>query len=152
MLNDTMVTLQGHVGGPVTLRQAGETNVANLRVACTPRRFQRSTDEWVDGETQWYSVSAWRHLGEHCARSLNTGDPVIVHGRLSTSTYTNKDGIEVVGLEIDALLVGHDLSRGITSFSKRPSAAELRARAAAGAAAAAGSEEQEAGAAGAVAA
>ncbi|WP_300403900.1 single-stranded DNA-binding protein [Nocardioides sp.] len=151
MLNDTMVTLQGHVGGTVTLRQAGETNVANFRVACTPRRFQRSTDEWVDGATQWYSVSAWRHLGEHCARSLATGEPVIVHGRLSTSTYTNKDGVEVTGLEIEALLVGHDLSRGITSFSKRPSAAELQARAAAGAAAA-GSGEQEAGAAGVVAA
>jgi len=152
MLNDTMVTLQGHVGGTVTLRQAGETNVANFRVACTPRRFQRSTNEWVDGETQWYSVSAWRHLGEHCARSLNTGDPVIVHGRLGASTYTNKDGVEVTGFEIEALLVGHDLSRGISSFSKRPSAAELQARAAAGAAAAAGSDEQEAGAAGGVAA
>ena len=28
MLNDTMVTLQGHVGGPVTLRQAGDAAAA----------------------------------------------------------------------------------------------------------------------------
>ena len=129
MLNDTMVTLQGHVGGPVNLRQAGDSPVANLRVACTPRRFQRHSNEWVDGETQWYSVSAWRHLGEHCARSLKSGDPVIVHGRLHTRTYTNKDGVEVTSLEVEALLVGHDLSRGISAFSKRPSAAELAARA-----------------------
>ncbi len=131
MLNDTMVTLQGHIGGPVNLRQAGDSPVANLRVACTPRRLQRQTNQWVDGETQWYSVSAWRHLGEHCARSLVSGDPVIVHGRLHTRTYTNKDGAEVTSLEVEALLVGHDLSRGISSFSKRPSAAEMAARAAA---------------------
>lgn len=135
MLNDTMVTLQGHVGGTVNLRQAGDSLVANLRVACTPRRLQRRTNEWVDGETQWYSVSAWRQLGEHCARSLTSGDPVLVHGRLTTRTYRNKDGVEVTALEIEALLIGHDLSRGISVFHKRPSAAELEARVAAAAAA-----------------
>ena len=129
MINDTIVTLQGHVGGSVTLRQAGDNPVANLRVACTPRKLTRATGEWSDGETQWYSVSAWRHLGEHCARSLRSGDPVIVHGRLSTHTYVNKDGVEVTSLDVDALLIGHDLSRGISTFTKRPSAAELAARA-----------------------
>lgn len=128
MINDTIVTLQGHVGGPVTLRPAGDSTVANLRVACTPRRLKRATGEWVDGETQWYSVSAWRHLGEHCARSLHTGDPVIVHGRLSTRTYVDKNGVEVSSLEVEALLVGHDLGRGISSFTKRPSGAEVEAR------------------------
>lgn len=128
MINDTIVTLQGRVGGPVDLREVGDSVVANLRVACTPRRLKRATNEWVDGETQWYSVSAWRHLGEHCARSLSTGDPVVVHGRLTTRTYVGKDGVEATALEVDALLVGHDLNRGITSFTKRPSAAELEAR------------------------
>jgi len=131
MSNDTIVTLQGHVGGTVQLREVGDAVVANLRVACTPRRLKRATGEWVDGETQWYSVSAWRHLGEHCARSLNSGDPVVVHGRLTTRTYVNKDGVEVTTLEVDALLVGHDLNRGITTFAKRPSAAELAERQAA---------------------
>lgn len=123
MLNDTMVTLQGYVGGDVELRQVGDSVVANLRVAATPRKYQRRSEEWSDGETQWYSVSAWRHLGEHCARSLRRGDPVVVHGRLLLRTYVNKAGIEVTALEIDALLVGHDLTRGISSFSKRPVAA-----------------------------
>ena len=127
MINDTMVTLQGHVGGAVQLRQAGDSQVAHLRVACTPRRLKRATGEWVDGETQWYSVSAWRHLGEHCARSLSSGDPVILHGRLQTRTYVNKDGVEVTGLEVEALLIGHDLSRGVSSFRKRPPAPEQHA-------------------------
>ena len=121
MSNDTMVTLQGHVGGDVTLRSAAGTLVAGFRVACTPRRFQRSTEEWVDGTTQWYSVSAWRTLGEHCHDSLRRGDPVIVHGRLQQRPYVNKSGVEVTALEIDAVLVGHDLTRGVTRFSKASS-------------------------------
>ena len=122
MSNDTMVTLQGHVGGDVQLRTAGESCVANIRVACTPRRYQRRTDEWVDGTTQWYTVNAWRALGEHCARSLRRGDPVIVHGRLHARTYINKHNVEVLTFEVEALMVGHDLNRGISQFIRVPKA------------------------------
>ncbi len=120
MLNDTMVTLQGYVGADVVLRQAGDVPVAALRVACTPRRFRRSTQEWVDGTTQWYTVNAWRQLGEHCARSVRRGDPVVVHGRLEARTYVNKAGIEVTTFEVEALVVGHDLSWGTSTFTKAP--------------------------------
>ena len=120
MSNDTMVTLQGYVGGDVRLRPAAGTFVAGFRVACTPRRFQRSSAEWVDGTTQWYTVNAWRALAEHCDRSLRRGDPVIVHGRLQQRSYVNKSGLEVTTLEIDAVLVGHDLNRGVTQFRKMP--------------------------------
>lgn len=122
MFNETTVTLQGNVGGDVVLRQAGDQVVANFRIACTPRRLQRRTGEWVDGETQWYSVSAWRHLGEHCSRSLRRGDPVVVHGRLSQRSYINKSNVEVTALEIEAWLVGHDLGKGVSVFTRRPTA------------------------------
>lgn len=118
MANDTMVTVQGWLGSDPTAREAGGATVANFRVGCTPRRYHRTRGEWVDGPTQWYGVSAWRALGEHCLRSLRTGDPVIVHGRLNQRAYVNKNSVEVVSLEIDAIAVGHDLSRGISSFSK----------------------------------
>jgi len=121
MSNETMVTLQGNVGGDVTLRQAGEQVVANFRIACTPRRYQRKSEEWVDGETQWYTVNAWRALGEHCSRSLRRGDPVVVQGRLSQRSYINKNNVEVTALEVEALLVGHDLSKGVSVFTRRPS-------------------------------
>lgn len=119
MLNETMVTLQGHVGGDVELRQAGESPVANIRVAATPRHYRRRTQEWVDGETQWYTVNAWRQLGEHCAQSLQRGDAVVVHGRLHARSYVNKNGVEVTAQEVEALVVGHDLNRGTSSFVRR---------------------------------
>lgn len=117
MTNDTMVTVQGWLGSEPQLRDAAGTSVANFRVGCTPRRFHRGRQEWVDGPTQWYGVSAWRVLGEHCKRSLHMGDPVIVHGRLNQRSY-DRNGVEVTALEIEAVTVGHDLSRGIAVFTK----------------------------------
>jgi single-strand DNA-binding protein len=120
MINETVVTLQGRLGADPQLRQAGGSVVASFRVASTPRRFRRSTQEWVDGSTQWYTVNAWRALGEHCATSLRRGDPVIVHGRLNAHTYVNKAGHEVTSFEVEADVVGHDLTKGVTRFARAP--------------------------------
>lgn len=115
---ETTVTLHGYLGGDVTLRRAGEVPVANFRVAHTPRRFDRATQEWSDGETQWYTVNAWRALAEHCDRSLRRGDPVFVHGRLRMRSYLNGNDVEVTVYEVEATLVGHDLNRGVSSFQR----------------------------------
>jgi single-strand DNA-binding protein len=120
MSNDTMVTVQGWVAADPDLRSVSGYHVVSFRVGCTPRRFHRGRQEWVDQPTQWYSVSAWRDLAVNCATSLKKGQPVIVHGRLNHRTYVNKNDVEVVALEIDALTVGHDLTRGIGSFAKSP--------------------------------
>ncbi|MGZ4488733.1 MAG: single-stranded DNA-binding protein [Nocardioides sp.] len=117
-MNETLITLQGWVGGNVTARDAGGVPVATFRVASTPRRFNRRTDQWGDGETQWHTVNVWRALAQHCERSLRRGDPVFVHGRLNATTWTNAAGVEVSGFEVDAYVVGHDLTRGCTAFSK----------------------------------
>jgi len=120
MMNETIVTLEGWLGSDVTLRQAGDSRVANFRLGCTPRRFNRKTGEWVNGQTQWFTVNAWRALGENCAQSLRRGDPVVVHGRLNASTYLNSANVEVTSFEVEASFVGHDLNRGVSSFAKTP--------------------------------
>ena len=117
-MNETVVTLQGWLGGGVTVRQAGDSVVANFRVATTPRRYQKKSDSWVDGDTQWYSVCAWRGLAGNCERSLRRGDPVVVHGKLKAQVWTNSAGIEVTSFEVEASFVGHDLNRGISEFSR----------------------------------
>lgn len=123
-MSDSTITVRGWLGADVTLRQVGDASVASFRLACTPRRFNRRTESWSDGLTQWYTVSAWRGLADNCATSLRRGDPVVVHGRLETRTYVNNNGVEVLSFEIDAVHVGHDLSRGTTVFTRsaRPEA------------------------------
>lgn len=120
MSNDTMITLQGWIGSDPTTREVGGAAVTNFRLACTPRRFHRQREEWVDGETQWYTVNAWRLLAENSQRSLQKGDPIVVHGRLAHRTYVNKSGVEVLTLEVEAVTMGHDLSRGCSQFLKAP--------------------------------
>lgn len=118
MMNETQVTLTGWLGNAVSVRPAGDSQVASFRLACTPRRFNRRTQEWFDADTQWYTVNAWRSLGEHCADSLSVGDPVVVHGKLSAQTWTNSAGVAVTTFEVEAAFVGHDLNRGTSSFVK----------------------------------
>ena len=120
MANDTMVTVQGWIGSTPQLRDAAGSSVLNFRLGCTPRHLRRSTNEWVDGETQWYSVSAWRRLAGHAAQSLKQGDPVVVHGRLNHRTYTTKSGAEAISVELEAVTIGHDLTRGVATFLKAP--------------------------------
>lgn len=117
-MNESMVTFQGWLGADVRTRHAAGVLVASFRVASTPRRLNRATGEWHDGPTQWYSVNAWRALGDHCASSLRRGDPVVVHGRLTQSTWVNADGVEMTTLDVDASFVGHDLNRGTATFTR----------------------------------
>lgn len=121
-MNQSMITLQGYLGADPMLRRAGGHAVANFRVAVTPRRLDRATGKWVDLPTQWYTVNAWRQLGENVARSLRKGDPVVVHGRLMARSYVNRDQIEVNTFEIEAAVVGHDLNRGVSTIAKTPPA------------------------------
>ncbi|MGY0389185.1 single-stranded DNA-binding protein [Nocardioides sp. WG-D5] len=119
-MNDSIITLRGYVGADPIVRSVGEVSVANFRIACTPRKFNRASGEWSDGVTQWFTVSAWRQLGENVGRSLRKGDPVVVQGRLTARSYVNKDGLEVNTFEVEANVVGHDLNRGMTSLSRNP--------------------------------
>jgi single-strand DNA-binding protein len=124
-MSDSMITIRGWLGADVTLREVGEVPVASFRLACTPRKFNRRTETWSEGLTQWYTVTAWRALAQNCAASLRRGDPVVVHGRLETRTYVNANDVEVLSFEIDAVHVGHDLSRGTSAFTRAPKAEQV---------------------------
>ena len=120
------VTLVGNVVTDVTLRQTSGGPVAGFRLAATNGYTDRRTQQWVE-RTTYLSVSAWRALGEHVAGSVHKGQPVVVVGRLRQRDY-EKDGQRFNVVEIDADLVGHDLTRGTAEFvrSRRgPQTADL---------------------------
>ena len=119
-MQDTYVTVIGNVVAEPTLKRTGAgTPVLTLRVASTPRRFDRSTGEWRDRETTFISASCWRALAEHVHRSVRKGDPVVVYGTLVQDTWETGSGERRSSLQIEAVTVGHDLSRGQTHF-RRP--------------------------------
>jgi single-strand DNA-binding protein len=122
-MNEPFVTFQGWVGD-VVYRETKEGNVANLRVACTPRI--RRKGEWTDGPTSWFSVACWRALAENVRQSVKKGDPVIVHGRLRADVWQRDDNQTSTTYIVEASYVGHDLSRGTSIFSRsvRPERSE----------------------------
>ena len=107
------VHITGYVGTEVELRPT--SGVGSFRVASTPR--YRKNGDWVDGNTTWLTVTCWRNLAEHAAKSIRKGDPVIVIGKLRTNVWKGEEGV-VERLILEATTIGHDLSRGTSMFSR----------------------------------
>lgn len=115
-MNETLVTVVGNVASAVSYAQtAAGVPVANFRMATTERRFDRSAGDWVDGDTTWITVVAWRGLATNLVSSVNKGDPVVVSGRLRVREW-GEEGHRRTTVEIDARSVGHDLARGTSAF------------------------------------
>lgn len=111
-MKSTSITVVGNLITPVNRRNLPSgTSVASFRIACTERRMDRATGEWADGETFYIGVTCWRELAENVAASLGVGDPIMVRGRIFTSTYDDKEGRRNTVQEIDADAVGPDLAR-----------------------------------------
>ncbi|HEY3924773.1 MAG TPA: single-stranded DNA-binding protein [Acidothermaceae bacterium] len=116
---DTQVTVVGNlVAEPrLTYLKDGQP-VASFRLASTPRRFDRASGQWKDGDTLFTNVNCWRALAENVYQSLKKGNSVIVIGRLSVRPYETKDGDKRQSVDIDAMAVGPDLGR-VTTIVKR---------------------------------
>ena len=91
--------------------------VASFRLAASERKFDRETNRWVDGSVTWYSVVCWRHVAENVASSLQKGDPVVIVGRLSLREW-EQDGRAGSTLDLTADVIGHDLTRGTSTFAR----------------------------------
>src|SRR3972149_1972438 len=65
--------------------------VVKFRVAVN-RRFKDESGNWKDGETSYFSVNAWRTLGENIAESLTRGTRVLVAGRLRWRAWGTQEG------------------------------------------------------------
>jgi single-strand DNA-binding protein len=124
MMNDTYLTVSGNVVDEPKLRKTATNGitVASFRVASTSRRRDAETGDWSDGDTLFVNVTCWRSMATNVAGSLFKGQPVVVHGRFYSRQYT-KDEVTRVTYELDAISVGHDLSRGVSTFTKSTPAA-----------------------------
>src|ERR1700729_3225609 len=64
MSQDNTITVRGYVTAEPKMwqRTPEQSPVATIRVGSTPRKLNRETGEWQDGETSYYSVKCWRKL------------------------------------------------------------------------------------------
>ena len=117
-MNEIEITVVGNVVSDVRhVLTADGTPVASFRVASTSRKFNKDISAFVDGDVTYLTVTAWRRLADHCAKSLVKGDPIIVFGRLRLRAW-EKDEKRGTSVEVDAVAVGPNLALGTSAFTR----------------------------------
>ena len=98
---DNIITVSGNLTREPELRfTASGKAVAGFGLAVN-RRFQQN-GEWVDAPPQFFNVTAWDRLGEHCAQTFGKGDRAVVTGRLEVREYDGQDGNKRQSIDIIA--------------------------------------------------
>ena len=117
-MNDIITTVIGNAVTDVSLRVTSSgTSVASFRIASNSRRFDKSTNSWIDQEPSYLSITAWSQLAENVALSVHKGQPLVVTGKLKVRQWQDADK-SGTNVEIDAIAIGHDLNRGTSEFTK----------------------------------
>lgn len=117
-MNETEITVSGRVvADPEHRTTRSGMQFTTFRIASTVRRRNRE-GVFVDGPTSFYNVAAFRSLGMNSHESLRKGDPVVVHGRITITTWQRADESWGSSGDIEALSVGHDLTFGTTEYAK----------------------------------
>jgi single-strand DNA-binding protein len=86
-------------------------------LASSKRRFDRAKNAWIDGETNWFTVTCFRQLAINTASSVSKGDRISTSGRLKVRDWDNGERTGT-SVEIEADVVGHDLSWGNSVFTR----------------------------------
>jgi single-strand DNA-binding protein len=129
-MTDTL-TLTGLVATPpkhlVTLTGL---SITSFRLASNQRRYDRTKQEWVDIDTNWYTITAFRQLANNVVLSVQKGHRIVVTGRVRIRDWNNEEKhTSGTTIEIDAEAIGHDLAWGTAQFTRSAVAAVAEAEA-----------------------
>ncbi|ACU76188.1 single-strand binding protein [Catenulispora acidiphila DSM 44928] len=115
-MNETTVTVVGTVCSDIRYGQSTDNNpIARFQIRNTPRRYDKRTGTWTDGDPNYFSAICWRNLADHVASSMGVGDPVVATGRLRISRWRRGEE-NVVTAELEVQAIGHDLRWGTTVY------------------------------------
>ena len=118
-MNDTTLTITGNLAADPELRfTPSGAAVANFTVISTPRRYDRTTQQWSDGEPISIRCNLWRQPAENVAESLTRGSRVIVTGRLRSRQWDTRDGDKRISLELEVDDIGASLKFATVQVTK----------------------------------
>jgi single-strand DNA-binding protein len=120
MSQENTIILRGFVTAEPKFWQSSptQTPLAEIRLGHTPRRLNKATGEWEDGETSYYSVKCWRRLAVNVKGSLRKGDMILVKGKVVMRTWVDDQQRNRVQMQVEADSVGHDLAFGWSHFNR----------------------------------
>ena len=91
--------------------------ITSFRLASTQRRFDRSQEKWIDGDTNWYTITAFRQLAVNAAQSISKGQRIILTGVVRIREWES-DERTGTNVEVESESIGHDLAWGTAVFSR----------------------------------
>jgi single-strand DNA-binding protein len=123
MSEETTITMVGNLTADPELRTIGSgASVANFTIASTPRMYDRTSNQWSDGQALFMRCTVWRDLAVHVASSLSKGMRVIAQGRLSQRSYQSRDGQPRTVVELTVDEIGPSLRYATCQVTRSPHA------------------------------
>ena len=120
MSQENTISLRGFVTAEPRFWQSSptQTPLAEIRLGHTPRRLNRTTGEWEDGETSYYTIKCWRRLAVNVKGCLRKGDMILVRGKVVMRTWVDDQQRNRTQMQVEADAVGHDLAFGWSHFNR----------------------------------
>lgn len=103
------VTLIGNLADHPDLSYTAQGTAVTELVVAVSRRIRDAFGSWTSTRDGFIPVVAWRDLAEHAAENLAKGDRVVIAGRLTQDSYTDRDGIRRTSIKVVATEVAPGL-------------------------------------------
>lgn len=119
MSNETIITIVGNLTDDPELRfTPSGAALARFSIASTPRRFDKASGEYVDGDTLFLRATAWRQVAENVAESLQRGMRVVATGRLRQSNWETPEGDKRSSIDLEVDEIGPSLTFATAKVTK----------------------------------
>ncbi|MBE8524211.1 single-stranded DNA-binding protein [Amycolatopsis sp. H6(2020)] len=127
MAGETTITIIGNLTDDPTSRFFDSGSfVTNFTVASTPRKLNRATGEWEDGDALFMRCNAWGQFGENIANSLRRGGRVVVQGRLKQRSFETNEGEKRTVMELEVDEIGPSLRYATAEVTKNGKTTQAR--------------------------
>lgn len=123
------ITLVGNITDTPSLRFLDNgSSIANFTVAHTERVFDKTSNEWKDGDSVYVRCGVWKSAGaENVAESLSKGARVIVTGKLRQNNWVTDNGEKRSTLNMEVEEIGASLRFAVAKPVKATRATQAAA-------------------------
>lgn len=95
------VQLVGNAGADVELITI-KSGMSLVKFSLATNEYYNTTKGEKVKETQWHRIIAWGKVAELMAKIIKKGDQILVKGKLTYSSYEDKEGVTKYVTEVKA--------------------------------------------------
>lgn len=112
------ITVRGLIATtPRHIKTQEGVDITSFRLASSDRKYDYSKKRWIDGNTNWYTITLHNQIAINAHKSINKGDRILVLGNLNIHDWDNGSS-SGTSIEVEATSIGHDLAWGESVFNR----------------------------------